>query len=253
MLKELEDIGLSEKEAKVYLASLELGQATAERLSKHAHVNRSTTYVQLESLMKKGLVSTFETGKRTCFAPESPELLVRLIAKQKDAVSAKERDLTVILPTLLKQFDGAGERPVVRFFPGKEGIHAAREEVLTVKDKKIYLIFSVGLLSKLYTQKQLDDYSDRRRALGIHSKGIYIHKAYFEIAELDALTERRFMPPSKLPLTIDITIFDDKTAIFSLKGNLFAMILESKQIAHSMNLIFDLLWEQAEPPKLPSQ
>ena len=54
MLKELQDMGLSEKEAKIYLASLEIGRATADQLAKQAKIVRSTTYVQLESLMKKG-------------------------------------------------------------------------------------------------------------------------------------------------------------------------------------------------------
>ncbi|MBI4087815.1 TrmB family transcriptional regulator, partial [Candidatus Kaiserbacteria bacterium] len=70
MPKELEDLGLSEKEARVYLAALELGQNTAERIAKQASVNRSTTYVQLDSLMKMGLISTHEEDKKTLFAPE---------------------------------------------------------------------------------------------------------------------------------------------------------------------------------------
>lgn len=233
------------------MASLELGAATADRLAKHAKVNRSTTYVQLESLMKEGLMSTFEEGKKTFFTPESPELLKRLLEKQKDQMSARERDLSRVLPLLLRQFEGAGERPLVRFFPGEEGVTSVREEVLTAKEKHIRMIFSVGLLAKLYSQDQLDDYSDRRRALGIHSKGIYIHEAYYEMAGLDRLTERRFIPPDTLPLTIDVTIFDDKTAIYSLKGSLFAMVIESKQIAHSMRLMFDFLWNHAQKP-LPS-
>jgi HTH-type transcriptional regulator, sugar sensing transcriptional regulator len=248
MLKELQDIGLSEKEARVYTASLELGPATADRLAKHAKVNRSTTYVQLESLMKEGLMSTFEEGKKTFFTPESPELLRRLIEKQKDQMSARERDLSRILPLLLRQFEGAGERPLVRFFPGAEGVHSVREEVLSTKEKKTFSLTSVGLLSKLYDQSYLDDYSDRRRALGIHSQAIYIHEAYFEIAGLDKLTERRFIPPEELALTIDITVFDDKCAIYSLKGSLFAMVIESKQISHSMRMIFDYLWNHAQGP-----
>jgi sugar-specific transcriptional regulator TrmB len=248
MLKELQDIGLSEKEARVYTASLELGAATADRLAKHAKVNRSTTYVQLESLMKEGLMSTFEEGKKTFFTPESPELLRRLLEKQKDQMSARERDLSRILPLLLRQFEGAGERPLVRFFPGAEGVHAVREEVLSTREKKTFSLTSVGLLSKLYDQNYLDSYSDRRRESGIHSKAIYIHEAFFEIAGTDKLTERRFIPPEDLALTIDVTVFDDKTAIYSLKGSLFAMVIESKQIAHSMKLIFDFLWKHAQLP-----
>ncbi|MBI5644702.1 helix-turn-helix domain-containing protein [Candidatus Kaiserbacteria bacterium] len=118
MLKELQDIGLSEKEARVYLASLELGQTTAEKLAKHAKVNRSTTYVQLESLMKRGLISTHEADKKAVFAPESPEILKRLLLKQRDDINSRERDLATILPMLVQQYEGAGEWPLVRFFPG---------------------------------------------------------------------------------------------------------------------------------------
>ncbi|MDB5238313.1 MAG: hypothetical protein JWM46_583 [Candidatus Kaiserbacteria bacterium] len=248
MFKELQDIGLSEKEARVYFAALELGPTTAEKLSKHAKVNRSTTYVQIESLMKMGLMSTYEQDKKTFFAPESPELLARLISKQKNDIVSREQDLSVLLPTLLRQYEGGGERPIVRFFPGKEGVASARDEVLTTKDKKIFITLSYEHLAKIFSAKELDEYSDRRKALGIHSKGIYLHKEYFTRAGLDSLTERKFLPPSVLPLTIDINIYDDKTAIFSLEGTLFAMIVQSTQIAASMKMIFEFLWERAEGP-----
>jgi sugar-specific transcriptional regulator TrmB len=248
MLQELQDIGLTEKEARVYLASLELGKTTADKIAKQAGIKRPTTYVQIKSLMEKGLMSTYEEGRKTCFAPESPELLKRLLLKQKDALQTKERDLSELLPELIRQFESAGERPVVRFFPGKEGITAVREELLTTKEKKAYTIFSPAHLAKIYSDEYLDEYSDRRRSLGIHSKGIYLHQEYFSRAGLDELTERRFLPPNVLPLTIDISIFDDKTTILSLEGNLFGMIIQSTQITSSMKMLFNFLWERAEGP-----
>jgi HTH-type transcriptional regulator, sugar sensing transcriptional regulator len=249
MLKELEDIGLSEKEARVYAAALELGRATAEKLSTHAKVNRSTTYVQLESLMKKGLISTNEEGKKTYFAAESPELLKRLLLRQREDISLREKELASLLPILLRQFEGAGERPLVRFFPGEEGVTTAREEFLTTKEKKTCTIFSYEHLRKLYSEKELDDFTNRRKALGIHSKGIQVHKEFFHKADLDKLTERRFLPPSVLPLSIDLYLFDDRLAITSLEGNLFGMVVESKQIVSSMKSIFNFLWERAEVPQ----
>lgn len=231
------------------MASLDIGRATADQLAKHAKIKRPTTYVQLESLMKKGLVSTFEEGKKTYFAPESPELLKRLLAKQKEDVSSKEGDLARMLPELLRQFESAGERPVVRFFPGKEGVAAVREEVLTTKEKKTYVIFSPSHLSEIFSQEYLDEYSARRKELGIYSKGIYTHKPFFEQAGLDRLTERRFLPPETLPLSIDIYIFDHKLIILSLKGNFFGLVLESEQIAESAKMIFEFLWRYAKGPQ----
>jgi sugar-specific transcriptional regulator TrmB len=249
MLKELQDLGLSEKEARVYLASLELGQTTAEKLATAAKVNRSTTYVQIESLMKVGLMSTHEEGKKTVFAPESPELLKRLLLKQKDQLQSKERDLANLLPTLLQQFQGAGERPLVRFFPGKEGIIAVREEVLCMRDKKLAVILSSESMMEIFKPSELDGYTDRRVALGISSRAIYTKREYFDKAlqDHDELTEHRFLPST--PLTIDIRVFDDKTALFSLEGNLFALVIESKQIASSMRNIFEFLWKGSELPK----
>ncbi len=248
MLKQLQDLGLSEKEAAVYLAALEIGRATADQLAKHAKIKRPTTYVQLESLMRMGLMSTYEEDKKTYFAPESPELLKRLLAKQQDDLNSKENSLATLLPQLLQQFGSAGERPVVRFFPGKEGITAVREEVLHTKEKKTYAIFSPTHLSQIFGEPYLDEYSDRRRALGIHARGIYTHQEYFKKAGIDPLTERRFLRPSVFPITIDITIFDDKTAIFPLEGALFGMVIESVHIASSMKIIFELLWNQGDGP-----
>ena len=248
MLKQLQDLGLSEKEAAVYMAALEIGRATAYQLAKHAKIKRPTTYVQLESLMKMGLMSTYEEDKKTYFAPESPELLKRLLTKQKDELASKEKSLSDMLPGLIQQFSSAGERPVVRFFPGKEGVAAAREEVLTTKEKKIYIIFSPEKLSQVFSQQYLDEYSDRRRALGIHSKGIYTYKEFFSHAGDDGLTERRYLSPAELPLTVDIFVFDDKIAIHSLNENMFGLIVQSVDIAKSVQFIFDFLWRGAHPP-----
>jgi sugar-specific transcriptional regulator TrmB len=248
MLKQLQDLGLSEKEAAVYMAALEIGRATADQLAKHAKIKRPTTYVQLESLMKMGLMSTYEEDKKTYFAPESPELLKRLLTKQKDELASKEKSLSDMLPGLIQQFSSAGERPVVRFFPGKEGVAAAREEVLTTKEKKIYIIFSPEKLSQVFSQQYLDEYSDRRRALGIHSKGIYTYKEFFSHAGDDGLTERRYLSPAELPLTVDIFVFDDKIAIHSLNENMFGLIVQSVDIAKSVQFIFDFLWRGAHPP-----
>jgi sugar-specific transcriptional regulator TrmB len=241
-------MGLSEKEARVYMAALELGRTTAEKLAKHAKVNRSTTYVQLESLMKMGLMSTHEEGKKTYFAPESPELLKRLLLKQRDEIGARERDLTAILPMLLEQFHGGGERPVVRFFPGKEGITAVRSEVLTAKDKHLYVVLSSQKMRKIFSEKEVEEYTARRKMLKVHSTALYTDREYFNKAmgEIDELTTHRLLPNS--PLSIDIRIFGDKTALFSLEGTLFALVIESKQIAASMKKVFDFLWEHSEKP-----
>ena len=242
---DLEFFGLSEKEAKVYLAALEIGRATADQLSKHTKIARPTTYLQIKNLMASGLMSTFEEGKKTYFIPEAPSALVRLLEKKKAEFRTGETLLTSLLPLLTQQYEGAGERPVVRFFPGKDGILTVREEVLKTKKKAMNVIFSPGKLVQLFGDQYAQEYSKKRTALNIHSRAIYSQGEAIDTSVIDRLTERRVFKKDALALSIDIYLFDDKVAIVSLEGNVFGLVIHSAQITESMKAIFEILWVAA--------
>ena len=55
----LRNIGLSEKEAIIYLASLELGPSTIQEISKKAQLKRSSVYDLISSLVERGLMNNF--------------------------------------------------------------------------------------------------------------------------------------------------------------------------------------------------
>lgn len=244
MLKELQDIGLSEKEAKVYLAALEIGRATADQLAKQAKIVRSTTYVQLESLMKKGLMSTYEEGKKTYFAPESPEYLKRIFELKKKEFEAKESELNEFLPELLKKFGGAGERPLVRFFLGKEGINALREETLELKEgSEIKIIYCFDTLQKVYTEQEMFAYTGKRSKRGIKVKTVYTNKTGPLAADdISPMSDRRFVPYDKMPIRSDFLIYNNKVAIMALDGPIFGIVIESKEVAQSFEVFFSILW-----------
>src|SRR3989344_8581990 len=101
MLKQLTSLGLSDNEAKVYMAMLELGSATVLEISAKAGVNRPTTYVQIESLKKMGLVSTQTKGKKQIFIPESPDQLEFMIEREKKEIEVKKEELQKLLPELV--------------------------------------------------------------------------------------------------------------------------------------------------------
>lgn len=246
--KQLEDIGLSDKEARVYLAALELGRGTADQLSRQAGVNRSTTYVQLETLMDYGLMSTFVEGKKTFFAPESPELLKRLLVRQKDQVESRERELIDLLPELIRKFEGAGERPVVRFFLGKEGVTSIREDMLTApRDSGIQAIYSLDLMESLYSNEELREYVKLRVKHGIKLHSIYTRKAGKLLPnDIAPLTERRFVPHARLPLEADFYTYGNKLAVIATGHNVSGIIVENKAIVAGMRAIFGLLWTVSE-------
>jgi sugar-specific transcriptional regulator TrmB len=85
-------LDLSEKEAKVYIASLELGLSTIQEIAGKSQISRSTTYEVIESLMEKGLMSALTKGKKKYFSAESPEKLMSLIdIKEGELEKRKKR------------------------------------------------------------------------------------------------------------------------------------------------------------------
>ena len=245
MIKELQDFGLSDKEARVYLAALEIGRATADQLAKHAKIVRSTTYVQLESLMKKGLMSTYEEGKKTYFTPESPEYLKRTFELKRQEFDAKEKELGALLPGLVQMFASAGDKPIVRFFAGKEGIASMREGFLQLPSgTELKLIYAHDALERVFSEEERTAYAKKRAAKGIFIKAVYTRQDKPLLStDIVSNTERRFIPFEKMPISSDIYVYDSTVAIMALRKKIFGVVIESEEIAQSMNALFSLLWD----------
>jgi len=130
----LQKFGLSDKEADIYLALLQLGTAAASDIAKSGGVNRSTAYVVLESLAKKGLASISVREGVRHYSASSPERLVNR-AEQ----SAKEySELAKLGRQMLSELQNVGKsslgKSTVRVFDGTEGIKAVYEDISTSKD-----------------------------------------------------------------------------------------------------------------------
>lgn len=245
--KILEDLGLSEKEAKVYLACLELGESAPADIAKHSGINRATTYVIAEKLTKDGLMSQLEKGKKTYFTAENPEQLLRLLRKQEQNIKNKEQEFQKYLPELKTIFDTAGERPKVRFFEGKEGIKAIQEDFLNSKDRRIEEVYSWDDVRNVFSEDDLKKIREMRKNKKVHTRAIYIRQSG-KIAQvsLEGLSDLRIIPREKFPINSDILLYDNKVAMISLRGKLVGAIIENSAIVSALRSIFNLAWEAAE-------
>ena len=134
MKQQLEKLGFSPKESDVYLALLELGTAAVSDVAKRANINRSTTYIILDSLAERGLVSTSENQNIKFFSVTPPERLLQymqdLVKKNTELVGLAHN----LLPELKSLYIGVGPKPRVQFFEGTEGLKTAYEDTLTSKE-----------------------------------------------------------------------------------------------------------------------
>ena len=53
LVKALKNIGLNEKEARIYISLLQIGKTTAYQVSRHSGLKKPTVYVILEELIDK--------------------------------------------------------------------------------------------------------------------------------------------------------------------------------------------------------
>ncbi len=245
MLEQLKQLGLSENEAKVYMAMLELGPSVVVEIARKAGTNRPTTYVQIESLKKKGLISTQAKGKKQLFIAESPDKLELLIESELRTVEGRKSELNNFLPELLNLFNTSGQRPHVKFFEGKEGVLALQKEFLKTDDTPICGITSLDNVFELFPEYE-NTYIKKRAQKKIPSRIIYTSRKGPILKELDesSLRESKYIEPDKLPLGVDITILKDKVAIIALKGKISGTLIEHKEVADSFRAIFELVWSK---------
>lgn len=246
MLEELKKLGLSEKEAKVYLASLELGPESVLKISQRAKIARPTAYVQIESLIGRGLMSSFEKGKKRYFCAESPERLISLISVKEREIKDQRSGAMALLPQLQNIFNLSAEKPRVKFYEEKGGLLSIQEDFLKTKEKNIQAIYNIDLLEKVFTKEERENYTLRRQKKGIQVHSIYTTNKGQVLAPKDEFAERRYIAPDKFPITSDITIYGDKVAIASLQGKLVGVIIESHEIVQTLKSIFYLAWNGPE-------
>lgn len=242
---EIKKLGLSDKEAKVYLTSLELGQAPVAEIAAHSGIVRVTAYVILEGLRKKGLISTFLKGKKTYFSAEPPERLKNLFKVEEKRLQESFSDLKKILPELHRLYEIKGERPKVRFFEGKDGINSLQEDILKTRVKSIEEIIPLDEAYKNFPPGEADHRGKMYKKLrNVKFRIIYTSKKG-EILPRDNKIERsvKFIKPALFPISAEVILFGNKTIIIVTKKKDFAVVLEDHFITNTLRTIFNLLWK----------
>ncbi|MFZ2484335.1 MAG: helix-turn-helix domain-containing protein [Minisyncoccia bacterium] len=241
--KYLKDIGLSDKEAAVYLALLSFDKAQVTEISEKAKIKRPTTYVILESLAKKGLVSESNIGKKTFYIAEPPEKLGLFVERQIHMLEENKKSLDIIVPQLKGIQREQGEKPMVQFFDGKEGVLSSHNDIFLkkVNGEALYNIYSQDLIKDFLDEKEKTKLREERISKGIKSKAIYTSTAIEKPS--DETGDRIKMDIEKYPISSDISIYGDNVRISILGKKPSGIFIKSKELAETLksliNYIFD--------------
>jgi len=134
---ELRKLGLSEKEVKIYLASLELGPNSIQNIAKQACLSRPTTYEIIKKLEEKKLFIETKQKNKRLFSAQSPENILGILRTQKREIEEKEREFIRIIATLEAKYS---KEEGVRVFKGKESLKSLEELISFSSTPEILLI-----------------------------------------------------------------------------------------------------------------
>ncbi|HYV33956.1 MAG TPA: helix-turn-helix domain-containing protein [Candidatus Limnocylindria bacterium] len=87
----LDKLGMSDKEAAIYLAVLQQGRALPTHISKMTKINRTTVYSVAKDLVEKGFIVEDLGGKNTYLVAVPPQDLKHLIRKEEKAFENKKK------------------------------------------------------------------------------------------------------------------------------------------------------------------
>lgn len=236
------DIGLKKKEAKIYLATLELGDSPVSDIAIRSKINRVSCYDILEKLLKRGFVSAYTKNKVKFFSATDPDI-IRLDARKR------YMDFKAALPTL-RRLHGKTSHPRIRYYEGIEGIKKIYADTLTATTQLLNYADSKSI--RQFWPNYDEEYVNERVKRQIYLRGISPLDEYGKAViakNSDTFREIRLVPPGEFSFANEINIYDDKVAIISFgKDELLGMIIESREIADTQRAIFTMAWEFAKSP-----
>lgn len=241
------EFGLSEKEAKVYVALLSLEVAGANEIAKKAGINRSSTYVVIGSLKRRGLVSMSPDKRVQQYVAATPEVLIDQAKAEKDRSTDIENEIEELMPRMLALHKETKHRPKVMFFEGSDGLIKGFEDVFKSKEKMMRVYSNPANLSGLIGD-YLSTFVQRRLKAGIKMHGIHPDSTFHEKMMREhpnTLDKYALVPKEKYNFKADIAIYDNKIGYMSGDNQGIAIIIESKEMTEVMKSIFDMAFEEA--------
>lgn len=131
LVERLVEIGLTEYEAKAYIALLRLGPASGYQVAKESGVPRSTIYEILAKLVIRGAVLTQSFAEQVRYAPVAPEQFLGRLRREfqdsHDALLDGLSDLTKTAAPPGNTWNLAGRRNLFSY--ARQMIDQAKQEV----------------------------------------------------------------------------------------------------------------------------
>jgi sugar-specific transcriptional regulator TrmB len=253
MIELIANLGLSENEAKIYLALLELGPSLVTEISQKSEVNRVSCYDVLEKLVKFNLV-TYASGKssKKRYSAMPPHNLFSYLERKQKRQEKYLEELQKKIPEL-KMLYREPARPSIKFFEGTEGLKSiyaetlkSKTEILSVGDCEEWETPDLSTWARQYNRERAKAKIYERILVPSGEKTIDWFQNYPTSLKY---TKYKILPKEKIDYLFDseINIFEDKIMIALLKKpNRMGIMISSVHLAKILKAMFEMAWEAAD-------
>ncbi|HSW97204.1 MAG TPA: helix-turn-helix domain-containing protein [Candidatus Saccharimonadales bacterium] len=252
ILKYLEQLDLSEVEAKLYMTLLETGPISVRDLANRIEIKRTTTYLYIDHLMKKGLIIKTTTGSKTQVAATQPETGLEHLVHEK---VVKAKHIQEKFPAVLQSIDLAfaktniGEEAEIKYYKGKLGVRKIYEDALKSKEVRSYfnnetLIAGIPENEMLFMDAFVKN--KELKLFEIIQNTPTSQKLYSEFQVNNPNRDRylcKILPEDVKLSATDILIFEGNVAIINVRNQISGILLQNVDYYNNSKEIFDLIWK----------
>jgi HTH-type transcriptional regulator, sugar sensing transcriptional regulator len=244
-LSDLLKIGLTEGEAKVYAALLELGSSTVGPVTKRSGVSYSNIYEILERLLEKGIATFIVKNGVKNFQAVDPINLSKYLDKKQEEVD-KQKDLLKIALPRIEALQGINPKQEASLFVGIKGLLAAYNEFLkdSGPDEESIWIYVhdkryADVSDKFYTENWdvVDGKLKKSRGIG---NMLYKNSPFMKI--YGKKHEVRFVD---FPIFAHGEVFRDRFLLISWEDPIIAVLIKAKHVSDNFREYFEDVWKVA--------
>jgi len=237
-LSNLQKIGLSPGEIKIYSTLLDSGAAPLSKIHESTGIERRNIYDILNKLIERGLVVYITENKRRLFKASHPSNIIKYIEEKESALEGVKEELSKQLPPIIKQFNLRRANINAEIYRGEDGMKALFEDLLNAKD--IYWIGGARYMPKMYPNWTAN-WTKRRVKQGV--KVHYLAKEDMR-GEMKpyGLEEIKYLPKELSASPTVIGISGDKVHNLLFGKEIFAFVVENRETAEGYKAYFKYLW-----------
>jgi sugar-specific transcriptional regulator TrmB len=237
----IKQAGFTEKEARIYLALLELGQADVTDIAKKATLKRSIVYVIIDELIEKGYASMLPNRRINTYQAIDPGVILTQL-------KSVAKNLAEMLPYLRSLQNKSGACPKIHFIDTLEGITKVYEEMNEYDNQffissycRIEEVFPGTIADWIYKyKKKIFKQFISRHLVPDNSGEREIAKEFSRIGQ-----DVRFSK-ELIGMKMDFSIYGNKLGITSLEEKPFIVVIESGSLVNSLMPIFEMAWRNGK-------